>query len=162
MSDTSLKGKVFWFLMTARIHRLSPDIRREGRMDLIIPILDPEGDDQKEFIKWTFGDLKGTDGVEAINHRDVHRLIKTYSSASFDALRKRIKSKNCQTLEDAIRVAKDILQADIAETRHYQKLQALVNCTRRSLIFADDTSDEEVDKQRKAWRQELDRLEGKV
>ena len=162
MSDQTLKGKVFWFLMTARIHRLSADIRREGRLDLIIPILDPEGDDKKEFIKWTFGDLKGEDGVLATEHKDVHSLIKNYSSASFDALRKRIKSKKPQTLKAAIKIAKDILQADIADTRHYQKLQALVNCTRRSLIFNDDATDEEVEKARKEWRDELNRLEGKA
>jgi hypothetical protein len=42
MSDRALLGKVLWLLMTARIHLLSPDIRRPGRVgDLIIPILDP-------------------------------------------------------------------------------------------------------------------------
>ena len=44
MSDPALKGRVFWLLMTARIHLLSPDLRRPGRAgDLIIPVLDPEG-----------------------------------------------------------------------------------------------------------------------
>ena len=41
MSDPKLKGRVIWLLMTARIHLLSPDIRRPGRVgDLIIPVLD--------------------------------------------------------------------------------------------------------------------------
>ena len=41
MSDPKLRGKVIWLLMTARIERLSPDIRRPGRVgDLIIPVLD--------------------------------------------------------------------------------------------------------------------------
>ncbi len=53
MSDPKLRGKVIWLLMTARIHLLSPDIRRPGRVgDLIIPILDPEGQDRMDFIKW--------------------------------------------------------------------------------------------------------------
>ena len=44
MSDPRLRGRVTWLLMTARIHLLSPDIRRPGRVgDLIIPVLDPEG-----------------------------------------------------------------------------------------------------------------------
>ena len=44
MSDPRLRGRVIWLLMTARIHLLSPDIRRPGRVgDLIIPVLDPEG-----------------------------------------------------------------------------------------------------------------------
>ena len=53
MSDTKLKGKVYWLLMTARIHLLSPDIRRPGRVgDLIIPVFDPEGEDRLAFIRW--------------------------------------------------------------------------------------------------------------
>jgi len=48
-----LKGKVLWLLMTARIHLLSPDIRRDGRVgDLIIPVLDPKGKDRKAFVTW--------------------------------------------------------------------------------------------------------------
>ena len=40
-NETGLRGRVLWLLMTARIHLLSPDIRRPGRVgDLIIPILD--------------------------------------------------------------------------------------------------------------------------
>jgi len=53
MSDPRLRGKVIWLLMTARIHLLSPDIRRPGRVgDLIIPVLDPVGEDRLEFIRW--------------------------------------------------------------------------------------------------------------
>ena len=53
MSDTKLRGRVTWLLMTARIHLLSPDIRRPGRAgDLIIPVLDPEGEDRAAFIRW--------------------------------------------------------------------------------------------------------------
>ena len=45
---------VIWLLMTARIHRLSPDLRRPGRVgDLIIPVLDPEDDDDcLAFCEW--------------------------------------------------------------------------------------------------------------
>ena len=32
MSDPKLRGRVIWLLMTARIHLLSPDIRRPGRV----------------------------------------------------------------------------------------------------------------------------------
>ena len=56
MSDPRMKGRVFWLLMTARVHRLSPDIRRPGRVgDVIIPVLDPSEDDRRDFIQWLFG-----------------------------------------------------------------------------------------------------------
>ncbi len=53
MSDPLLRGRVFWLLVTARIHLLSPDLRRPGRVgDLIIPTLDPEGEDREDFLRW--------------------------------------------------------------------------------------------------------------
>ncbi len=53
MSEPATPRPVIWLLMTARIHLLSPDIRRPGRVgDLIIPILDPDGEDRREFIDW--------------------------------------------------------------------------------------------------------------
>ena len=56
---------------TARIHRLSPDIRRPGRVgDLIIPILDPTGKDREDFLRWT---LKGS-GPDALTPKAVEVL----------------------------------------------------------------------------------------
>ena len=53
MSDPAMRGRIVWLLMTARIHLLSPDLRRPGRVgDLIIPVLDPQGEDRMEFINW--------------------------------------------------------------------------------------------------------------
>src|SRR5690606_29874921 len=53
MADPALRGRVMWLLLTARIDKLSPDIRRPGRAgDLILPVLDPEGMDRGEFIRW--------------------------------------------------------------------------------------------------------------
>ena len=154
MSDESLKGRVIWFLMTARIHRLSADIRRPGRMDLIIPILDPEGDDRDDFVRWTFGNID-------VNPHDkvVYDVVKGYSSATFAALRKRIKSKKCETIEQALKVASNILQPDIEETRRYQTLQALLNCTVKSLIFEEDETLEKVKSSRSQWKKDLAALE---
>ena len=62
MSDSKLQGRVFWILMTARINRLSPDLRRPGRAgDLVIPVLDPTDEDRPAFISWLLQDI----GLEA-------------------------------------------------------------------------------------------------
>jgi SpoVK/Ycf46/Vps4 family AAA+-type ATPase len=159
MSDPRLKGRVIWFLMTARIHKLSPDIRRPGRMDLIIPILDPDGEDKNDFIKWAFHGIEVETG--GTYDERVLQITQGYSSATFAALRSRIKSKACTTIEDALGVAKDILQPDIEETRRYQTLQALVNCTRKSLLFDDGVSHDTVKEERLKWKQELTELERK-
>jgi len=156
MSDVRLKGRVIWFLMTARIHRLSPDIRRPGRMDLIIPILDPEKEDKIDFISWVFRDIEF--------EKDLFRIIVAvngYSAATFSALRSRIKSKGCKTVEQALEVANDILQPDIEDTRRYQTLQALINCTRKSLLFDNSVTLFQVKEERVKWKNELVELEKK-
>ena len=52
-------------------------------------------------------------------------------------------------------VVSDLIPPDIGKTRRYQTLQALANCTRRSLL-PDPNVD---DATRQAWRQEILSLE---
>jgi SpoVK/Ycf46/Vps4 family AAA+-type ATPase len=162
MSDSALRGRVAWLLITARIHQLSPDIRRPGRVgDLIIPILDPEGEDRDEFLRWA---LKASVVGEPTpdEFRKLSRETGNYSTAGFAALRSELKARAKQnnaplSLEQVQAVIKDLLPPAIEETRRYQTLQALVNCTRRSLLPNPNVSDE----QRKEWAAELRLLEAK-
>jgi hypothetical protein len=143
MSDPKLRGRVIWLLMTARIHLLSPDIRRPGRVgDLIIPVLDPVGEDRKEFIRWMLGPTKLADD-DLVDWLDREGLEQDFSSAGFSALRSQFKAippKDAQELKNIVR---DFLQPAIKQTRRYQTLQALVNCTRRSLLPDPDISEED-------------------
>ena len=87
MSDPQLRGNITWLLMTARIYNLSPDLRREGRVgDMVIPVLDPNGEDREAFLRWTIAKvLPGSLPDDA-----VERLLKVtedYSAASFASLR---------------------------------------------------------------------------
>ena len=46
MGDPVYRGKIFWILMTSRPDLLSPDVKRPGRADLVIPlfpVLDEQG-----------------------------------------------------------------------------------------------------------------------
>lgn len=137
MSDPKLKGRIIWLLMTARIHKLSPDIRRPGRVgDLIIPVLDPEGEDRIDFIKWAF---KGIDcDLNAVDSW----LPKSYSAADFSSLKSYLKSR--VDFSDLKSLVEDIIPPAITDTRKYQTLQALVNCTRKSLLPVEDFSNELV------------------
>lgn len=156
MSDPELRGRVIWFLMTARPHRLSPDIRRPGRMDLILPILDPEGDDRLAFIKWAFGNLYNEDSRVKMENATL-----AYSAAEFAALRSRIKASKCETLQSAMAVAEDIVSPDIADTRKYQTLQAQMNCTRKSLLCDNGVSRHEFLAMRDKWKREIEQMEAK-
>ena len=134
MSDTKLRGKVIWLLMTARIHLLSPDIRRPGRVgDLIIPILDPVGEDRKEFIRWMLKPTK-IDNDELVHWLDTEGLEQDFSSAGFAALRSQFKAIPPKDQDDLKAIIRDFMSPAIKQTRRYQTLQALINCTRRSLL----------------------------
>jgi SpoVK/Ycf46/Vps4 family AAA+-type ATPase len=158
MSDPKLRGKVIWLLMTARINRLSPDIRRPGRVgDLIIPVLDPEGEDRIEFLKWVLAAaLPGP--PDSTNIDRLNRLTAGYSAAAFASLRSQVKAKAVggpPTLEAIEEIVRDNIPPAIELTRRYQTLQALVNCTRRSLL-PDPTVTEQT---RQGWQLEIQKME---
>lgn len=154
MSDPRLRGRVVWLLMTARIHLLSPDIRRPGRVgDLIIPVLDPAGEDRLDFIKWVANATLDSPSEEDLGRID--ELTKGYSAAAFASLRSQLKAYDADTIEKIVEIVNDLILPAIGPTRRYQTLQALLNCTRRSLLPNADTTEAD----REAWRQEILRLE---
>ena len=144
MSDPQLRGNITWLLMTARIYNLSPDLRREGRVgDIVVPVLDPSGEDREAFLRWTITKIfPGSLPEDA-----VERLLKVtedYSAASFASLRSDLEAASLLkkdsettgklTLDEIIAVAEDRILPNIGPIRHYQTLQALLNCTRKSLL----------------------------
>ena len=138
MSDPRMKGRVFWLLMTARVHRLSPDIRRPGRVgDVIIPVLDPAGDDRRDFVRWLLGPT-GCEQDEDLVQRIFEADFPT-SAADFAALRSELKAEvslqqRQLTAEDIIDIIESRLSPELGPVRRYQTLQALLNTTRRQLL----------------------------
>lgn len=162
MSDPLLRGRVIWLLVTARIHLLSPDLRRPGRVgDLIIPTLDPEGADRTEFLQWVVRPV-APDGLAPGQIEKLDQATRGYSAASFTALRSELKAAaqragGSLAFQQILDVLADHLQPAIEETRRYQTLQALINCTRRSLLPDPAVTDD----QRRLWEEELRRLEAR-
>jgi SpoVK/Ycf46/Vps4 family AAA+-type ATPase len=156
MSDPTLKGKIFWLLMTARIHLLSPDIRRPGRIDLIIPVLDPVGEDKSDFLTWAIKPVIAHQLDQAVQVLSVD--TEGYSAASFSLLKSElaVKAKGGKlTVEEIRAVIRDMLVPDIKEAREYQALQALMNCTRRSLLPDPEVTEET----RSGWAKKIKQFE---
>lgn len=154
MSDPRLRGKVIWLLMTARIHLLSPDIRRPGRVgDLILPVLDPEGEDREDFLRWIARAVLAEPTEADVKLLDEH--TEGYSAAAFASLRSQLKASEVTTMDQAIQIVQDLLPPAIGPTRRYQTLQALLNCTRRSLLPDADVDESD----REEWRQAIRELE---
>jgi hypothetical protein len=140
MSDPRLRGRVHWLLMTARIHQLSPDIRRPGRVgSLIIPVLDPESSqDRNDFLLWALSSAVKMENVETPAMNRIERCTEGYSAAAYAALRSEIKAacgpSGVLTVDAAVAIAEDMISPAIEQTRRYQTLQAVLNCTRKSLL----------------------------
>ncbi|MEM1445338.1 MAG: AAA family ATPase [Planctomycetota bacterium] len=162
MSDPTLRGRVIWLLMTARIEQLSPDIRRPGRVgDLIIPVLDPapKSEDRKAFLRWALEPAFGKT-IDDDRLAELDPLITFTSAAAFAALRGRLKAEQFNGKADPAelkRILYDQLPPNIASARRRQTLQAMLNCTRRSLL-----PDPDIDEaQRNAWADEIARLDAR-
>jgi SpoVK/Ycf46/Vps4 family AAA+-type ATPase len=160
MSDVQLRGRVIWLLMTARIHLLSPDIRRPGRTgDLIIPVLDPEGDDRIAFLRWVAAPVLDRD-LKNDELAQLDKATRDYAASSFASLRSELKARalahhGALEFKDILVTVDDLIPPAIGETRRYQILQALVNCTRRTLLPNPNITTQE----RQAWEDEIRALE---
>ncbi len=142
MSDPKLRGKVIWLLMTARIHLCRPIFAAPGRVgDLIIPVLDPEGDDRREFIRWMLkpsGDI----GANLMEWLDKEGLPPTFSAAGYSALRSQIKAlppKNEEELRAIVRTLFSQPLSRLADTKrckrwllHTSQPSARSQCDRRA------------------------------
>ncbi len=158
MSDPQLRGNITWLLMTARIYNLSPDLRREGRVgDIVIPVLDPTGEDRKTFLQWTLsnvfsGEIPDGEFELLLSHTE------GYSAASFASLRADLeaaKNRNGElTVDEIIGVISDRILPNIGPIRQYQTLQAYLNCTRKSLLPGDYSH--EI---RDSWLKQIAQLE---
>lgn len=159
MADESLRGKICWLLMTSRVDRLSPELRRHGRVgDLIIPLLDPKGDDLMNFVRWACAAGLGRE-VKKFEGEELRPLLHGLSAAGLTALRRELELqvkilKRPLTLDEIRSIIEKRLEPDIGRYRRYQELQALLNCTRKDLL----PSPEHALEQRDNWRDELSRL----
>ncbi|MEO1368002.1 MAG: hypothetical protein AAFX50_12580, partial [Acidobacteriota bacterium] len=125
-------------------------------------VLDPEGDDRRAFLRWVLGAV--SDGELDDAHLDrLDAATPGYSSAAFAALRGQLKAQVALAKEQGreldidgiLDVVADMIPADIGETRRYQTLQALINCTRRRLLPSSESGN------REAWAAEIRNLEAR-
>ncbi|MCD4779074.1 MAG: AAA family ATPase [Candidatus Omnitrophica bacterium] len=137
MSDPVLRGRVKWLLLTARIDRLSHDILRPGRPgSLVIPMLDPTGQDRKDFLLWSIKPvLKENPSDKVVNM--LTDMTTGYFAAMFAELRSELlaEAQGKKLSVAAIKkIIADIKQPAVSQTRTHQALLAKAYCNRRSLL----------------------------
>ena len=106
--------------MTARIHLLSPYIRRPGRVgDLIIPVLDPKGEDKRSFLRWMIEPI----GLDALSEDQMEALepaAEGYFAAAYASLRSGLIATNRRgqlNLEGVMEIMSDHIPPAIGKTK---------------------------------------------
>lgn len=140
MGDPRNRAKIVWVLMTSRPDNLAPDLKRSGRCGLHLPIFDPEGDDREAFVDYVMAEcgLKRS----AFTKREragFDAAIASFSPADFRELIVELKTEReiqNGTLSPSavLTVIEECLAGSLERQRRVQTLQALLHCSRRSLI----------------------------
>ncbi|MEK7743017.1 MAG: AAA family ATPase, partial [Elusimicrobiota bacterium] len=139
MGDTKYRGKILWFLLTCRPDLLPVDIKRQGRVEVHIPLFYPQTSEEKVQLvlamsrkqKWEVAapdvDSKWLEGKK-VSGADIESLLvaaKRKSLLDGDSKPKR------HYLELA---ALDFIPATSAVEVLYQELAAVIECTDRSFL----------------------------
>ncbi len=160
MSDPKWRGRIFWMLDTARIHQLSPDLRRVGRAgSLILPILDPSEADRKDFLNWMLKPVLPSGEKFSPEEMDrIEAATTGYYAAAYAGLRDELVAKagrdGTLTVDEILAAIEDQILPNVGLTREYQSLQAMLACTRQSLLPEPSTPEKRL-----AWEARIQELE---
>ena len=116
-------------------------------------MLDPQGDDRQQFIRWVLRDVFDNPIDKALSKMD--EISADYSAAAFPSLRSQLRSAETHSIEQVLEIVTAHIPPATGLTRRYQTLQALINCTRRSLLL--DPNFTPADRNR--WEQEIRELQ---
>lgn len=140
MGSPANRGRIVWILMTARPDNLAPDMKRSGRCGLHLPVFDPEGQDRIDFVNHVLTSSRlSLDDATDEQREDFLRQTAEFSPADFNELQVELRgetalAKRALTMQDVVRVATDCNPGTISGERRLQALQAVLHCSRQSLV----------------------------
>ena len=140
MSNTENRGRIVWFLMTARPDLMPVDLKRQGRAEEHIALFHPETEEERIEL---FDVMKTKTGLE-MDEEYIPKAIKSgairYSGADMEAALTRAKfhaaaeGKTVVTKEVLDRVLDDFMPPTYPEEIELQTLTAVVECTSKALL----------------------------
>jgi len=163
MHDPGLRGHACWMLTTSRIDRLPEPLRRPGEAgELVIPVLDPDGEDREEFVRWMLTPIwEDRPDVQIVKR--IAALTADFGPAAYVGMRAELKARadadpaTVLGKRAGLELLDDHLVPPVDDLRRYQALQALLHCTRKSLLPEQPTPD-----RRRQWEAEAGELGKRV
>lgn len=141
MSNTENRGKIVWFLMTARPDLMPIDLKRQGRAEEHLALFAPSTKVEREEL---FVAMKRKVGLALSDEEYVPHILDTdkvkYSGADMEAALTRAKFRavaigSAQVTPEILDEAfADFIPPNYPEEVEYQTLQAVLECTSRALL----------------------------
>ncbi len=140
MSDTSHRGKIIWFLMTARPDLMPVDLKRQGRAEEHLALFPPHTKEERLEL---FNAMKDKTGLK-MTKEYIPKLIESgkviFSGADMEAALTRAKFRAAALGEEKVSaevidtVFEDFIPPTYPEEVELQTLNAVIECTSRELL----------------------------
>lgn len=140
MSDTANRGRIVWFLMTARPDLMPVDLKRQGRAEEHLALFPPHTKEERVELFEAMARKTGLKMTEKYIPKVIEKGDKTFSGADMEAALTRAKFRAAaeghvkvspETLDLAL---EDFLPPTYPEEIELQTLSAVIECTSKELL----------------------------
>jgi len=140
MSDTANRGRIIWFLMTARPDLMPVDLKRQGRAEEHLALFPPYTKEERVELFEAMKKKTGLRLTEDVVPQVIEEGLKVYSGADMEAALTRAKFRAAS--EGRKKVTPEILEKALAdflpptypEEVELQTLTAVIECTSKELL----------------------------
>lgn len=140
MSDTQNRGRIIWFLMTARPDLMPVDLKRQGRAEEHLALFPPHTEEERVELFEAMKKKTGLQLSEEYVPQVIEQGLKTFSGADMEAALTRAKfraaaeGKKKVTPEILDLALNDFLPPTYPEEIELQTLSAVIECTSKELL----------------------------
>ena len=140
MSDTSHRGRIMWFLMTARPDLMPIDLKRQGRAEEHLALFPPHTKEERVELFEAMKKKTGLKLTEEYVPKLIEKGIVTFSGADMEAALTRAKFRAAALGEDVVSpevldlALADFIPPTYPEEVELQTLNAVIECTSKELL----------------------------
>ncbi len=140
MSDTKNRGRILWFLMTARPDLMPVDLKRQGRAEEHLALFAPHTKEERLELFEVMKKKTGLQLSEEYVPKLIEKGMKNFSGADMEAALTRAKfraaadGQNVVTPEILDAALQDFLPPTYPEEVELQTLSAVIECTSKDLL----------------------------
>lgn len=140
MSDTANRGRIVWFLMTARPDLMPVDLKRQGRAEEHLALFPPYTKEERVELYEAMAKKTGLKMTEKYIPKVIENGDKTFSGADMEAALTRAKFRAAATGDMKVSpeildlALEDFLPPTYPEEIELQTLSAVIECTSKELL----------------------------